>query len=471
MPRLNRRTFMQGTGLALASSLIERLSFADYVFAQSCNPAILVSRTVPNSLSRQPQLMALRAETLLQQIQRNCGYFGQPRNWTSLWSYSQLSLQTQGVLSDMVQTFNALSAVQAITAADLQQEATYDNAAQTMSTFIDQLRDDIDSNQAKLQPLLPQIAVLKDQITAQKQIVDARQAAFNAAVLAAAGTGCSFLEVIDIVAAVIAVVAAVFTLGSSLVAAYAALGDLAATGITAVATLEGGVDLFNTLKDDYTKISTVVKKTETAISTAVNAANELKAKYQKLQAELGADASPDSGKVIVDDAKFDSLSEDRFQAFKASVNSATAVSADIRNQLLDAVHKWFDLTTLRNKKIYEYDSSVLAIQNDARQYYEACLERAAVQTAKADLQNNSLDLVSFQETIQRVQAAQLQVMRRAVWEEKRAFAFSRRDPSLISDAAMADIQLQGCSPVWLLSTHSTIARETLHKFCDLAVIA
>ncbi len=249
--------------------------------------------------------------------------------------------------------------------------------------------------------------------------------------------------------------ASVFTAGSSLVAAYGAVGSLAASGVAAAAALGSeGLSLFNQLKSDYEQFKPMVTQVETAIQTAINNTDDLMAKYKKLQSALAANS--DSARVIVEQTSFDALSDAHFQAFESAVNGVAGVDPAIKKQLTDAVQKYFDLAQLRNKKIQEYDSTVVAIQDDARQWYEMGVEAEKLNGFLGQLQTMLIPQEQFLDSVTKVQSAQLTMMRRAVWDEKRSYAFSQVNPDIVSDKNLAQLHIQGMIPSVLLLAHNDI---------------
>jgi hypothetical protein len=304
---------------------------------------------------------------------------------------------------------------------------------------------------------LPPVDSLLVQIGQENAAVFQAQSHFNDAVLAHAGNGCSFSEIIGIVGAVVAVVAAAFTAGAALVAAYEAIGDLALSGVTAYFTLgEGAVSLFTQLKDDYTKFKPLVSNVEVAIQTVENDATILATKYDKLKDQLAT--NPDSALVIVDSTQFDTLTTAKLAEFTQAVQGAEGVPQDIKDKLIDAGTKYFHLVQLRNQKILEYDGAIMTIRSDARAYYELGIEVLKLDAANnADLQH-FMDAQSFLDSMTKIQTSQMSYLTRSIWEEKRAYAFSVMDQSVISDDTMQSLKLWTVLPDQLQQQNQVLIR-------------
>src|ERR1022692_3092551 len=138
--RINRRHFMQGSTMALAAGFFAELNLVTRALALDCPITVPGLTIVPKTLSDQPGLIALRAEVLYQQICRNYGYFGQPRNWTPLWSYAQLIQNVQNLLTNGNTTYNALQAMTCNVDAQRQVQDNYTAAIKGAQDVQSQLR-------------------------------------------------------------------------------------------------------------------------------------------------------------------------------------------------------------------------------------------------------------------------------------------------------------------------------------------
>ncbi len=319
-----RREFLQGATLAVAGGLLADLASIPVAFGQVCAPAIPVQSSAPSAYLKHPGLLALRADTLLQQLKNGYGYYGQPRNWVTLWSRVQISNAIDQILKNDQIVADSITALTCATDALIANARTYDDAIAAAQQVQSRIMNTIDENRNKATALLKFVSDLATDIAAQKQIVDNAEAQFDQAVMMAASGGCGLTQVLAVVAAVIAVASAVYTAGTSVVAAYSAIGSLATTGIKAAS--DASSALAN-LKAAYDQLKPIVSKVETAI----NDANDIKAKYDKLQLALSADA--DSARVVVEQASFDKLSADRLDTFDKSINGATNVPQDTRDAL------------------------------------------------------------------------------------------------------------------------------------------
>ncbi len=132
----------------------------------------------------------------------------------------------------------------------------------------------------------------------------------------------------------------------------------------------------------------------------------------------------------------------------------------MRPVLVRAVHRYFELVQSRNKKISEHDSLIVGIQDAARQYYEQSLRIEEFADMKAQLVNNQKipEKLAYVEAIKSTQDSQLDVMRRVVWNEKRAQAFWQLDPRLLSDSSLVSINLIN-SAADLLNAHNGVLTQ------------
>lgn len=337
----SRRRFFQSSVMAIAGALLSDLSNSSKLLAQVCSDVIPGEALAPATYVQQPGLLAIRADALLRQIANGYGFFGQPRNWTTLWSLTQMQTAIQSILQNEITIAKKIASLSCNLDSLLKQLSTYDSAIAAVQTLQAKLQTDISNDNDKAKALLKVITDLADDINAQRTVVASAQAQFDNAVLTAASGGCGIGTVLGVVAAVVAVVGAVATAGTSLVAAYGAISSFATTGITAAA----GATAFQTLKAAYDDVKPIVSKVETAI----NDVNDVKAKYDKLVSTLNTDS--DSARVLVEQNAFDTMSSDRLANFDKTVNGAQGVSQDIKDRFIMATHKYFDLAQLRNKKI------------------------------------------------------------------------------------------------------------------------
>ncbi len=233
-------------------------------------------------------------------------------------------------------------------------------------------------------------------------------------------------------AAVIAVAGAAVTAGSSLVVAYSAIGTLATTGLGAATAGSTGLQ---ELKKAYSAVQPVVAK----VKSAINDVNDIRAKYEALQSDLNANA--DSARILVEQTGFDRLSAERLDNFDRTVNGAAGVSQTIKDQLINAVHSYFGLVQLRNKKIDEHDGLIVSIQDSARSYYDQGVQISSLSDMKSHLSSTGQvpQKVAYLSALNRIQTAQLNVMRKLVWDEKRAQAFWQVNPDLLDSTALVEI--------------------------------
>jgi hypothetical protein len=431
-PSLNRREFIGAAMITAAAGLFAELTETSRLFAQTCSQSIPGDSEVPPTYVLEPRLLALRSDALLQQIQREYGYYGQPRNWTTLWSLDELSSTLNTILTNEQSVSNTLSTLVCSADALLGDIATYDQAMSAAQQVQDSIKRDISDDNDKAAALLTVIDNLAADIATQKRIVDQAQANFDSAVMAAASGPCGFAEILGIVAAVIGVVGAAVTAGTSIVAAYSAIGTLATTGL---GTAAAGATALQELEKAYNDVKPVVTK----VITAKNDVNDLVTKYKSLQGDLNANA--DSARVLVEQTSFDTLSAQKMDNFDKTVNNAAGVSQTVKDALINAVHSYFDLAQLRNKKIDEHDGLIVSIQDSARSYYEQGVQIASLSDMKSHLAATSQvpQKVAYVNALNNIQDAQLDVMRQLVWDEKRAQAFSQLNLDLINASALVEI--------------------------------
>jgi predicted nucleic acid-binding Zn-ribbon protein len=440
--------------MAFASRVLVDLTFVAKANAQTCPTPASNLTSMPPSYAADPGLMAMRADVLFRQIQNNYGYFGLPSNWTTLWSYKQLSTWVDKSLNDADSIFSVISSLICNIDTELQQEDTFQKAIDAATTVQKQLSDQISQLDANMVILSPLIDSLGKQIQNQKVIVLTASENFQQTVLEAAGNGCSFADILEIVIAIVAVVAAAYVAGEAIEAAYAAIDSLTVAGVTAVAELaQQGEQLFEELVEDYEKLKPMVTKVEASFNAVMTDIKDVSKKYQDLSALLNA--NPDSARVLVDQDGFDKLTAAKFNDLLNAIKSAD-VDQSVKDDLINALHKYMDLVQLRNKKIYEYDSSILSIRDDLRMRYEISIEIAKLTLYKSRIQANLVPKQDLLGSLNRVQTGQLSLMRNAVWNEKRAYAYSQIEPSIISDLSLAQQHLDSDVPEFLLAAHKSI---------------
>jgi hypothetical protein len=450
---IQRREFLRGTSALTAVALFLDTTGALADGQRSCPTGINPIKPVPDIYYTKPGLLALRADALLRQIGSGCGYYGQPRNWVPLSRYDQLKNSLQTILTNATVVDTYLDNLVRNCADVLQNVAGYENTIAAALSVQSQLNDNLTKyNQEATDLLVNVIPGLQRDIVQQRNEVDSAQASFNQAVLdAAAGGGgpCGFNTILNVVIAVVAAVAAVYTAGASLVAAYGAISSLAATGI-GVAAGATGIDA---LKAAYEKVKPIVQKIETAAADL----RAIGAKYEVIKKDL--EAAENSARIIVPKEDYDILTDRQFTDFSNKINDpGVQVSAEIKNRLIQAVKRYMELVHSFNQKIYEHDSLIVQIQNTARQYYERQIEIEQVRSIEATYVAGGVpDQVSYIDTIQRIRAAQLDVMRQLLWEEKRAEALWRVDPSVLDQSNL--VQIIGVGAGDLLQTHNGILQD------------
>jgi hypothetical protein len=432
IPSVSRREFIGSAIITAVGGLLADLTDASRIFSQTCNQLIPGDTEVPSTYQLEPRLLALRADALLQQIKRGYGYYGQPRNWTTLWSLDEMSSTLDTILNNELSVSNALSNL-ACSADDLVGKIeSYDQAINAAQQVQESLKRTLDDDNSKAAALLTVINDLASDIQTQRSIVDPAQANFDNAVIAAACGGCNFGELLGIVAAVIGVVAAAVTAGTSIVAAYSALGTLATNGI---GTAAAGATALQELEKAYNDVKPVVTK----VITATKDVNDLLAKYRTLTTDLNRNA--DSARVLVEQTSFNTVSAAKIKDFDNTVNNASGVSQTIKDQLINAVHIYFDLEQLRNKKIDDHDGLIVNIQDSARSYFEQGVQIASLSDMKSVLAstNQVPQKVAYVNALNSIQDAQLTVMKQLVWDEKRAQAFFQLNRDLLNASSLVEI--------------------------------
>lgn len=452
-PSLNRREFIGGAIITATGGLLADLTEASHLFAQSCSQPIPGDSQVPSTFLLEPRLLALRADALIQQIQKGYGYYGQPRNWTTLFSLDELSSTLDTILTNEQSVSNSLLSLACSANELVGKIESFDQAISTAQQVQESITRDISDDNDKATALLTVISDLATDIATQRRIVDQAQANFDNAVIAAASGGCDFGEVLGIVAAVIGVVGAAVTAGSSLVAAYSALGTLATTGL---GTAAAGATALQELQKAYNDVKPVVTK----VTTAKNDVNDLLAKFRSLNNDLNANA--DSARVLVEQTSFDTLSAEKITNFDNTVNNAAGVPQATKDQLINAVHSYFDLEQLRNKKIAEHDGLIVSIQDSARSFFEQGVQIASLSDMRSQLSTNHQvpQKVAYVNALNNIQDAQLDVMRQLVWDEKRAQAFMQLDLDLLNASALVEISSIPTAEQ-LLQAHNGIRTQQL----------
>jgi predicted nucleic acid-binding Zn-ribbon protein len=430
---MDRREFIQSSTLAAAGALLGNTFMrSNAVSADTCTARLPSDTLAPDSYTQQPGLLALRADGLLHQIYKGYGFYGQPRNWTTLWSLSEFATSIGSILHNDMEIAASLDSLACATDVLMKAVASYDSGISAAQQVQAQLKTDIDDYSEKAKEHLALIDNLKTDIAAQRSIVDEAEIHFDQAVLLAATVGCGISQILSVVSAVVSVVGAVATAGSSLVTAYAAVGSITTAGLTTATT---SANAFQQLKAAYDQAKPIVSKVETAI----NDVNDIKTKYDKLKVPLETD--PDSARVVVEKVGFDKLSADRLATFDNNINNATGVAQSVKDELTGAVHRYFHLVQQRNTAINGYDALVVNIRTAACKVYEQEAQIHALSDLKSRWVNkNQLpQKLTYVAAMDSIQAAQLDVMRRLVWEEKRAQAFWQLNPAIISDSSLVDI--------------------------------
>jgi hypothetical protein len=448
---IGRREFLIGASSTIGTMLLGGLAKPTQLFAQACNQSIPSPSAAPYAYLQEPKLLALRADCLLQQISNGYGYYGQPRNWTTLWSLNELSGAVDKILNNEKSVADGLTSLVCASDKMISDVASYNQAITAAQQIQASILRDIQSDNNLATSLLSVISELATDIATQENIVNTAQAHFRKAAMDAASGGCGLGQVLGIVAAVIAVAGAAVTAGTSLVAAYGAVGTLVTTGISAGA---AGATALQELQNAYNSVKPIVTKIETASKDV----NDLVAKYKSLQSDLSS--NPDSARIAVEQSDFNSLSAERIANFDKSVNGTAGVSQDIKDQLIQAVHKYYDLVRLRNQKISDHDGLVLNIQDSARSYYEQAVQISGLSDMRSRFVSSQEipQKLAYVAYLNKIQDAQLKAMRQIVWDEKRAQAFWQLNLGILSNTELVHINSMNTA-VDLLQAHNGILTQ------------
>ncbi|NVD73735.1 hypothetical protein HUX88_24825 [Duganella sp. BJB1802] len=383
---------------------------------------------VPKFLEDNPILIANQADVLLRQLQKGLGYYGQPRNWVPLNTYTPGALDTYfNSAEQLMLDFAQLNSIGVSNAAV---KLTKQKATESVNARRQRMLADIAKAQLNVRDMQDFIKQLKNEIDAQKIIVDECQKQFKAAVLrtATGGDGCSVSEVIGIVVAVVAVAAAIYTAGTSLEALYAD-GAAVVGAAGAVGTAIDVTNMIQSLEALYASCQTFVKQVQV-----------VEADFKKIQQAFdGLDktlAESDRVKVMVDPSYYDDQTIDRLNSFDSTVMHA-GISPDIEQKFIDAMHQLVNLIQTKNKKLIEHDSIILQIQAAAQVCIMLTLEANQLDTDLAKfIDNNNLpDQETYLKHLQIAQEWQLDTLRELVWYATRAVALRELNPSFIHSSA------------------------------------
>lgn len=386
------------------------------------------------------QIIARRASLLLSQILHGFGYYGQPRNYVPLLNYRYFKDELRPIIQDAVNSEAAFDCLITKAEQSLTDDQAFQGAAQRIADTISGLRSQKEGAIDQANALVDVIVQLGLEVREQKERLLAAQDRFNKAVEFATDNGCGPREMLDIIAVVITVVAAVYTGGTSLYATGALIASK-------------GFELYETVnvKDQNTqqmKETTEFNPVYKQLDTAQGEIKDVVAKYNKMKALLRAD--PDSSRVVLPKDEFDHLASD----IESKIDRAP-IPQEIKEDFKLQTHKYVDLVQARNNKILERDGCVLKVHDLDQQIQEGQLHRNHVEDLRAraaipEKNEYAAFLRANREALRRY-------MRRLIWEEIRALALWQMQPI----DAFSETRLEGLKAVDLMNTHDQLSAQFL----------
>ena len=384
----------------------------------SLSPPLSPAYDFENALPLDAAGLAERANRLDQQMQHGFSYYGYPRNYVPLLSYDFFKTEMQTILTNAVIIDQGLQAVVTAAQAAQLQEAQIDQAIAQATALVGQLSGDLNAALADANDLQTQINALMPQIDVLKQQLLDSEAEYNDAVKAATDQGCGLSDLVVIVGAIVAVASAVFTAGTSTLALIAAIGS-------------SGFKIYQTVTvkqpDGTDKQTKELNPTYTALFKVAGNLADVYAGYQKLKAAMAANASEDSGRLMLTQQDMDAKEAD----FNAKVDQATQVDIKIREKLKAQAHAYLAAVQARNKKIADRDGAILKIWDLNTQILQnqATIDKLANDRAT----NTAPDLIAYTRMFQKIQSDFRLRLRFLVWQEMRAGQlWSLEEPGIIS---------------------------------------
>ena len=425
-----RREFVVGSIAFIGSvqvGLAQGPVNADQV-SQACLVRIPTTDQIPTIYLDNPSLLGLRANSLLDQLSRGYEFFGSPKRWVTSLSYDSLSTSINNHLREHREIAKGLNDLACASDALLAQEKTYDDGIAKVSAAQVLIVQNTDKLSLDATELRLRIEALSGDLSTQKGQIDYWQASFNQAVLNAQGDRCDFGTVLRIAGVVIAVVGAIYTGGTSLVAVYSSLDSFATDPSVGAEAL----GLFARLKSDYESAKPIVTKVETAIAST----DDIGKKFDDLKTTLTN--NPNSGRLLIDQKSWDQLSKKRIDDLNGRVDGTAGVPPGIKQAFKESVQKYYDLCQVNNQMISAHDSLILQVKENATKLLELSVGSRDLSELKTRHQQSSQSTFKSQyvSTLMQIQRAQLSVMRRFVWDAKRAQAFMQVDPDLLAQDVM-----------------------------------
>ena len=425
-PSASRRFFLSAGGGAagLAFGGLVALPESAAQPQNSCQAGLKASPGMPDPYQGEPGMLALRAEGLLRQASLGFNYFGTPRNWIPTVSVGEFGTRLGSIL-DVLKTVEASLSALDCTSSQLDVPLDRFEALRSNNDALAQrLTGDLATGNDYVREIQTLISSLADDIDAQYRTIVEVQAHFNDDVQRRAGGGCGFGQVFEIVVAIVAVVAAVYTAGASL--SLLATSSVAAASAGAAALGAGTASVVN-LKKAYDSYQTIEKNVQKARAEV----DDIVAKYEALQRDFDMTLKQDAVRIALDEADYDALTEDRLAKFDAEIDAADA-SPVAKEALKSAVHKYVALVDVRNRKIFDHDSMVTSLQTAARRLVDLDVGTAQVDTARAAfIERRGLperDVLVAR--LRQAQDMQLTVARNLVWDECAAVNLVTMDTSL-----------------------------------------
>lgn len=427
---VSRRRFILGTSVFAAATALPWTS--ELLAVNELDGAT----TEPVQFITDPKSLARRADALLNQIARGFGYYGQPRNYVPLIQFDALQHQISEILKVYQPAGTALEIL--LDKAQKQQDTVTDeqNAQDHLRVLIKDLQRQQTFAIQLVNELADIIATLQIEVQTQREVLNAREAEYKAAVAAATG-GCSLNEALTIVSAIVAVVGAAFTAGQSL---WLLAGTVASSGLAIYKSV--------TIKGPDGKDQQVseLNPTYTKFATAIGDIKDVVAKYNSLKKELGDNS--DSARVVIPQADFDHLTS----TFDSDVDKAEGVDQAVKDAFKEAAHRFVDLVQARNKKIIERDGALLLISQIDLSIHDRTLEIQNLSDKIAKTVNPPLQ--EYVGMLSRMSAASNDYIRNLLWDEIRGLALWKLEP--ISSNLT---QLFGKSVTDLVITHTQLVSE------------
>jgi hypothetical protein len=404
----------------LASDFGDAYNMLRWIWQVSTVPEGTPSQQMPPA-SELPQWTALntRAATLLQYLAQGLDYFGNATNYAPIVPYKeyQTTVGTMLTLATAIETaYNSYTAD--VANAD-KQKAGIESALAQVSDAVTQLNDQKASLAVQQGQADAMISALQDEQQQKERDVNAADSAFQQAVEAKAGGGCSFADILSAITTLIAI-------GQDAFAAYKDVTDAV-----------GAIS-------DLSKISDAAGGVKTIISTVKGVASDesdFQGKLGSIQSGFSSITSTltpptpefpfytsDTSKLVIQEADFDAT----MQPFMDMPEAAAYV---------EAVNEYVQVVQARNQKILESDGFAASIARVDAEIADKQAAATQIQTQWATSGENDPTLAPFRAFMQGLYEDTKSTVLALLYEENQALNYWLLDdaPFEAADTTIAQL--------------------------------